>query len=140
MRCCCGLAGKHNKCCSLFFFLSGLLMLASGFWMTVLYRRFTPVYHDIKCAFGSAALEGLHVGMPGFTPTTFDTRIEMKCSNPNPYSIRFAYSNEGGVFVGSGRTKVGESMETPYSDSRLPAYETGSVWTSSSVEISAAIM
>lgn len=92
------------------------------------------------CGFGSANLENLRPGIPLISPTTFKINIEMKCTNPNPYTISFEYSSKGGVFLGSGMTKVGDAMENPFSNSSLPAEGNGSVWASTEVSINAGVL
>jgi len=101
-----------------------------------LYVRFTPVYSNVTCRFKSTKLEDLQLGTPGRSPTTFTLGLEMACDNPNPYSLTLERANEGGIFIGTDRTQVGSLSQEHSEESRMPADGTGSMWMSTTVELS----
>lgn len=131
---------QRPRCCFLFLFASGTLLLMLGIWATHLYSRFTPVYSDITCHFASATLDDLSVGVPGISPTTFQLTMGTNCSNPNPYTIGFGYAKKGGVFLGSERMRVGDAMATPFSKSGFPAQGDGAVYTTATVQITGELL
>lgn len=136
-RCCCQRCPRAWAGCTL---VVGVVSLLVGIWLTSLNNRLTPVYQDITCSFGSAKLENLKIGIPLISPTTFGVQIEMKCFNPNPYTISFDYSKPGEVYLGDDKTIVGNSMVTPYSSSGLPAGSNGSVFATTNVTITGTML
>merc|ERR1740121_3456251 len=89
---------------------------------------------------GHAKMLDLLPGIPSFTPTSFTLEIGTNCSNPNFYTIGFAYSEKGKVTMGQEKTPVGWAMESPYSHSLLPAGGSGTVWATAQVSISGAML
>jgi hypothetical protein len=76
-----------------------------------LYRRFTPVYTATECGEEQATLDKLEV--LGGTAHV-ELKIQVKCINPNPYSIKIVGSTPGRVFVGTNRTlQVGKLEVMP---------------------------
>lgn len=135
----CQISGRYSPllaACSLLF---GVQLLLLAVWSTYLYFRLTPVYKDIPCQLATATLDSFVAGIPFITPTTFKLRTQVKCKNPNPYSISIDTA-AGGVFLGTGMTKVGTTLPTTGSDSYFPADGDGVVRSEMQVEISTATL
>eukprot|EP00930_Biecheleria_cincta_P059378 TRINITY_DN45115_c0_g1_i1.p1 TRINITY_DN45115_c0_g1~~TRINITY_DN45115_c0_g1_i1.p1 ORF type:complete len:300 (+),score=31.18 TRINITY_DN45115_c0_g1_i1:69-968(+) len=118
---CCAPACAQNRCawstCTLAF---GLLLLAGAAWLTKLYVRPAVVYHDIVCRTLSSTVEGLVLGVPMVSSTTFTLNIEMECTNPNPYTVHLISRGRSPVFLGNFTKQVGTALELP-PNSVLPA-------------------
>lgn len=123
--------------CGLLLTFIGTLCFFAAICFTCIYVKLTPLYTAIECHQQSAALQDLKLGVPLIKPTEFDLLVEMNCSNPNPYDLSFEFTEPGSVFIGRGRTKVGETSNAKNKTSHLPAEGRGPFWVHASMRINA---
>ncbi|OLQ08442.1 hypothetical protein AK812_SmicGene8044 [Symbiodinium microadriaticum] len=123
--------------CGLLLTFIGTLCFFAAICFTCIYVKLTPLYTAIECHQQSAALQDLKLGVPLIKPTEFDLLVEMNCSNPNPYDLSFEFTEPGSVFIGRGRTKVGETSNAKNKISHLPAEGRGPFWVHASTRINA---
>lgn len=78
----------------------GLLFLGWGMFHIFLYKKFTPVYTATECGDEQATLDKFELGSDSIL---VGLMIEVRCINPNPYSIKILRSFPGRVFIGPQR-------------------------------------
>jgi len=123
--------------CGLLLTFIGTLCFFAAICFTCIYVKLTPLYTAIECHQQSAALQYLKLGVPLIKPTEFDLLVEMNCSNPNPYDLSFEFTEPGSVFIGRGRTLVGETNNAENKISHFPAGGRGPFWVHASTRINA---
>lgn len=136
----CGVCARYPCSCGILAAVIGTFCIFSASCATSIYIRLTPLYTTISCEHASTGVENLHIGIPLISPTTLDLIIQMNCSNPNPYSIGFEWTRLGGVYLGAGRTKVGDTSAVPGKVSYFPADGFGSIWVRANTTISAMML
>eukprot|EP00933_Yihiella_yeosuensis_P079145 TRINITY_DN9136_c0_g3_i1.p1 TRINITY_DN9136_c0_g3~~TRINITY_DN9136_c0_g3_i1.p1 ORF type:complete len:334 (+),score=37.87 TRINITY_DN9136_c0_g3_i1:112-1113(+) len=102
---------RCRRCCCLPWYVwlittltTAIVCLLLAVWAHHLYRRFTPVYEEIRCKVKDPTLEPLR---PDITKLDLTLNLQVECENPNPYDIIVKDSKAGKVYMGDSRTPVG---------------------------------
>ncbi|CAJ1454571.1 unnamed protein product [Effrenium voratum] len=136
----CTLCARHRCLCGGLAAFLGTVCIFGAACATSIYVRLTPLYSTIECRHGSTQMQNLHVGVPLISATSFDLIIEMKCQNPNPYSIGFEWTEPGTVYIGRSMTEVGHTQDVPGKENYFPADGNGSTWVKANTTINAKLL
>lgn len=98
-----------------------LILASVGYLVNALVQSVHTCVHRHHCTFSNAALDGVSLD----PSLTFGLKINVTCTNPNPYGITIADSKSGKVFIGNDRTEAGSVVTLP--SSALLAEGTGSI-------------
>eukprot|EP00930_Biecheleria_cincta_P044374 TRINITY_DN3049_c0_g1_i2.p1 TRINITY_DN3049_c0_g1~~TRINITY_DN3049_c0_g1_i2.p1 ORF type:complete len:277 (-),score=48.28 TRINITY_DN3049_c0_g1_i2:424-1254(-) len=92
--------------------------------------RFTPIYQTIKCSVSQPnmdSIEGLRILLT----------VEVRCDNPNPYTLMVKSVEEGKIYMGTERAGVGV---TRLPSGTLPAEGAGVFVTSADIDLSGQLL
>lgn len=111
----------------------GVLLFVCGVFYIILLRKLTPVYTATECGHQEAELDQFSVGLQTIHVSM---KIQVSCSNPNPYKIDILSSTPGRVFIGGMENpkEVGKLAVIP--GSYLPEMGHGTVRVRMNAEIS----